>query len=164
MAWSDKYNILLSVVWISLLPNSFYVLSDLIHLENTGEVNLLFDAVLFCSFIFNAFLTGYLSIYLIHLQLLKRLTRNWAHSVVGGIFVLCGLAIYLGRSLRWNSWDILVNPAAVLFDISEGVLNPVAQPQLVVTIAIFFLLLGSIYAVLWQGLQTLQLLLKHSER
>lgn len=162
--WTEKLNILLSILWLSLLPNSFYIMSDLIHLQDTGEINLLFDAVLFSSFIFNAFLSGYLSIYLVHLQLLKRQPRMRAHAAIGALFVLCGLAIYLGRSLRWNSWDILVNPFGVLFDISEGVLNPVALPGMTVTVAIFFLLLSSIYAVLWHGLQTFQLLLTHSKR
>jgi uncharacterized membrane protein len=151
-AWTEPWNVLLTALWLAVLPNSFYVLSDLIHLHATGEINLLFDAVMFYSFIFNAFVSGFLSVYLLHQQLLIRLSSARAHAVIGLVFVLCGFAVYLGRSLRWNSWDLLIHPLAVLFDISDGIVNPVAHPQLIVTTSIFFLLLSSIYAVIWQGI------------
>ena len=48
--------------------------------------------------------------------------------VVGWIFalvslVLSGFAIYLGRFLRWNSWDVLFTPTLVL-DIAAAALRP----------------------------------------
>src|SRR5688572_21241279 len=43
--WLTWQNILLSVLWLGFLPNSFYLVSDLIHLHSSGEVSILFDAV-----------------------------------------------------------------------------------------------------------------------
>jgi uncharacterized membrane protein len=149
--WMGKGNIVLTVLWFAFLPNSFYLLSDLIHLQSTGEIGLLFDAVLFCSFIFNAYVAGYLSVFLIHTALQhRRETRPFAHAIIGLIFLACGFAIYLGRFMRWNSWDILVNPFGILFDVSDNIINPLAHPQVFLTTATFFALLSACYAVVYQ--------------
>lgn len=142
-------NTLLGLGWLVFLPNSFYILSDLIHVHLTGEVNILFDVVLFMSCIFNAYVFGYLSLLLIHRELLQRLKPRMAHTVVGVVLLACSFAVYLGRYLRWNSWDVLIQPFALLFDISDRVVNPAAYPQTFVTTLTFFLLLSSMYWVIF---------------
>ncbi len=148
--WLSIGNIILTLLWLGFLPNSFYVVSDLIHLKSTGEVSLLYDAVLFFSCIFNGFISGFISLYLVHVQLIKRLRRIDAHAIIAAVLVLCSFAIYLGRYLRWNTWDVLVNPAGLLFDVSDRLINPVAHPQAFVTTLILSLLLGCMYTVTWQ--------------
>ena len=150
MRWMSWQNIVLSILWLGFLPNSFYLVSDLIHLHRTGEVSLIFDAVMFMSFIFNGFVAGYASVYLIHSQLLMRFRRDYVNGFIAVVLLLCSFAIYLGRDLRWNTWDILVNPAGILFDVSERVINPLTHSEVFSTTALFFVLLGSIYAVAWQ--------------
>lgn len=149
-SWLTWQNMGLTILWLGFLPNSFYLVSDLIHLEATGEVGLLYDIVLFMSFIFNAYTVGFISLYIVHRQLLKRITDLKAHSIIAGVLLLCGFAIYLGRTLRWNSWDILVSPIGLLFDISDRFINPGSHPQSFVTTMTFFLLLGTMYVVIWQ--------------
>lgn len=154
--WAAWQNIALTITWLAFLPNSFYIVSDLIHLHLTGEINILFDTVLFFSCIFNGFVFGMMSVYLVHGQLIKRLPNWRAHTVIGLVFGLCGLAIYIGRYLRWNTWDILVHPAGVLFDLSGRVVNPAAYPQTFTTTVTFWVLLGSIYYVIWEVAQLLR--------
>ncbi len=149
-AWVSPGNILLTLLWLGFLPNSFYMLSDLIHLTNTGEISVLFDAVLLFSFIFNGFVSGFMSLYILHSALIKRIRASIAHGIVATIILLCSFAIYLGRSLNWNTWDIIDRPAGLLFDVSERIINPIAHPQAFVTTATFFLLIGSVYLVIWQ--------------
>lgn len=153
--WSSAVNIALSVAWLGFLPNSFYLVSDLIHLRSTGEVSLLYDAVLFLSCIFNGYVAGFASLYLLHHEVLRRLGRIQSHVWVAGVLLACGFAIYLGRYLRWNSWDVLVNPFGILFDLSDRAINPLAYPQLFSTTFTFFVLLGSMYIVLWQFMAAL---------
>lgn len=147
LAWKP---LLLTALWLVFLPNSFYVLSDFIHLHETGEVSVLYDVVFFFSCTFNAFLAGFISVFLIHEQLAKRVRRRDSHVIIAAVFLLCGLAIYLGRYLRWNSWDIIINPAGLLFDVSDKIINPIVHPQFITTTLSFFLLLSFIYAILWQ--------------
>ncbi len=146
--WFDGWNMTLGALWLLFLPNSFYLLSDLIHLHTTGEIGLLYDSVMFLSFIVNAFIGGYISVYLMHRALLRRLSAARARNVIIGAFLLCGYAIYLGRAMRWNSWDVLIHPADILFDTSEVILYPFSHLQVVVTTGSFFLLLSITYGVL----------------
>jgi len=147
--WASWQGILLTALWLGFLPNSFYILSDFIHLGATGEIGLLYDVVVLTSFIFNGVLLGYTSLYLVHRELLKRLPARYAHALVGAVLLLCSFAIYLGRYLRWNTWDILVNPAGILFDVSDRFINPAAYPRTFSTTASFFVLLSMMYGVGW---------------
>ncbi len=152
---SQPGNIFLTFLWIGFLPNSFYLVSDLIHLEITGEVSLLYDAVMFCSFIFNAYAVGMISVYLMHRELLRRV-HGAAHGLIALVLLACSFAIYLGRYLRWNTWDVLINPAGLLFDVSDRIVSPGAYPQAFITTLTFFLLIGSIYAVVYEGVEALR--------
>jgi uncharacterized membrane protein len=109
----------------------------------------LYDAVLFTSFIFNGFLSGYLSVYFIHVELIKRLGSKAAHYTIAGVFLASSFAVYLGRVLRWNSWDLFVNPTSLAFDLTEQVVNQAAQSRASVTTMSFVILTGGMYMALW---------------
>lgn len=145
--WSNPGNIALTLLWLAFLPNAFYIASDTIHLTDSGNISVLYDAVMFLSFTFNGFILGYVSLFGIHNQLRKRFNATLAWWWVAGVLLLCSFAIYLGRYLRWNSWDIVVNPAGLIFDVSEPFINPTNHPQVFTTTLMFFVLLSSIYVV-----------------
>lgn len=147
--WSSWLPLLLTVLWVSFLPNSFYLITDYIHLQEPGRADLLFDVVMFTSFVFNGVILGYLSLYMVHTQLLQRVSGLMARLLIGGVLLASSFAIYIGRELRWNTWDVVVNPASLLFDVSDRVLNPGQHPQAFTTTAIFFILLASTYWVIW---------------
>ncbi len=148
--WLTWQGVALTWLWLIFLPNSFYLSSDLVHIHQTGEISLLYDTVLFLSFIWNGLVLGYFSLFIVHGQLIKRLRRRTTHGLIALILLLCSFAIYLGRSLRWNSWDAMVNPAGLLLDVSERVLHPLTHPQAMTTTLMFFVLLGGLYVVIWQ--------------
>lgn len=151
--WLKPWPLLYTVLWLGFLPNSFYLMSDLIHLQNTGDIGILFDVVLFLSCIWNGMVAGMLSLVWMHRTVVKRKNRELAAVLMGIVLLLTSFAIYLGRVQRWNTWDVLVNPAGILFDVSERVINPLSHPQFVVTTLTFFILLGSMYMVIWQFAQ-----------
>ncbi len=154
--WSSWEALLASVLWLVFLPNSFYMISDFIHLQDVRTVDILYDAVMFTSFIYTAVLLGFSSLYLIHLQLRRRLSANSAMVWIGLTLLVSSVAIYLGRDLRWNSWDVLTNPGGLLFDISDRLLHPSAYPQMFLTIIAFFVLLVSMYNLLWRSARLLR--------
>lgn len=154
--WSSWEALGLSVLWLLFLPNSFYMISDFIHLQESSRVDVLYDSVMFTSFIYTAVMLGFSSLYIIHLQLRKRLESLAATIWVGVTLLLCSIAIYIGRDLRWNSWDILTNPGGLLFDVSDRFQNASAYPQMLVTIISFFVLLTSMYGLLWRAADLLK--------
>lgn len=152
--WSSWEALLVSVVWLAFLPNSFYMISDFIHLQEVDPGQILFSVVMFTSFIYTGVLLGFSSLYLVHLELRKRFSRLGAAAWIGLTLLLCSVAMYIGRDLRWNSWDLVSNPAGLLFDVSDRVLHPDAG-QLVAVIIPFFVLLSSMYAVVWRSARLL---------
>lgn len=147
--WSSWRALILTILWLGFLPNTFYMISDFIHVQDVQRVDLLYDVVMFSSFIFNGVILGFVSLFLVHKELLKRLSKRVSTLLVALILLACSFAIYLGRDLRWNTWDVLINPASVLFDVSDPVINPRAHPQTFSTTLSFFVLLGSLYTVTW---------------
>ncbi len=147
--WSSWTALLLTMVWIGFLPNTFYMISDFIHVQDVRRVDLLYDVVMFASFIFNGVIIGFLSLFLVHKELEKRVWPRAAFELIGLVLLLCSFAIYLGRDLRWNSWDVLLNPGGILVDVSDRVLHPLAHPQMFTTTGSFFVLLSSLYGVGW---------------
>lgn len=154
--WLSWQGITLTLLLLGFLPNSFYLASDLIHLQSELATNGLYDVVMFLSFAWNGLILGFFSLYIVHLQLIKRLSTRNAHLIVAIVLLLCSFAIYLGRYLRWSTWDLLVNPAGVVFDVSDRVINPAAHIQTFTTTATFFLLLGTMYIVIWQFVQAIR--------
>jgi len=154
--WSSWQGIFLSMLWLGFLPNSFYMVSDFIHLHDVARVDYVFDAVMFTLFILNGLLLGYLSLLMVHVALRTRLRASATVWMLGGILLLCSFAIYLGRDLRYNTWDVLVNPAGILFDVSDNIVDPTAHPQAFTTTLTFFVFLTSVYWVIWHLLCSLQ--------
>jgi uncharacterized membrane protein len=149
--WSSWEAVILSVLWLLFLPNSFYMISDFIHLERLPTVDLLQDAVMITAFVYLSLTIGFSSLYLVHLEFKKRFSPRWSALFISVFLLLASLAIYTGRDLRRNSWDVLANPAGLLFDFSDRLLNPSGYGQIAVTVLSFFALLGSMYTVLWCG-------------
>jgi len=53
-----------------------------------------------------------------------RIPRRLAHISMAVVLLACSFAIYLGRYLRWNTWDIVTQPFALLFDITDRLMHP----------------------------------------
>ena len=143
--WSSWEALAASALWLLFLPNSFYMVTDYIHLADVQRVDILYDAVMFTSFVFVAMILGIASLFLVHEQFRKRFSALGSDVWLAGVFILCSFAIYLGRDLRWNSWDVLTNPGGLLFDVSERLIHPSEYPQMLLTMFIFFVLIASVY-------------------
>ena len=149
-AWSSWGGVALSLLWLVFLPNSFYMVSDYIHLQEVAPENVLYDSVMFTMFVLTGMLLGYVSLYVFHKQLLRRLPVRRAAQFVAGILLVCSFAIYIGRDLRWNSWDVLTSPGGLLFDLSNRFTHLNQAKDMIGTVALFFALLGGTYIVAWQ--------------
>jgi len=147
--------ILLAFVWVCFLPNSFYILSDFIHLNNFNSVDILFDIITFFLVAVNGIIAGIISVYIIHEELNKRLKSRQSLVIVMGLFLMCGFGIYLGRYLRLNSWDIITNPLVLIFDMTNPLFDPETQFKAFTACLGILGLIGSSYIILWQSIKYL---------
>lgn len=124
-----KSKIIISVVlilWLLFFPNSPYIITDLLHLQHRPPVPMWYDVMLFFSFAWTGLILGFASLMEVQNFLEKRFSTWQVQSFVLGALSLCGFGVFVGRFQRWNSWDVLVNPFQLLFDMVEVLLHPTA--------------------------------------
>ncbi len=113
------------IIWLAFLPNSPYILTDLQHIRLSTLQSVWFDVLLILSFAVNGMIIGFASLQMMQKSLQDQLSRQTINIITYVILLLCGFGIYLGRVLRWNSWDIIQNPIAIVSDVGKRVLFPI---------------------------------------
>ena len=129
---------MLLATWLVFLPNAPYIVTDLIHLTEYASSPLWFDATLYAAFAWTGLMLGLVSLYLVHRTVRARRgsLQGWAAALAA--VSMCGVGIYLGRFLRWNSWDVLTNPSALLADLSRFA-DPTSKPAAVAAVFATFM-------------------------
>lgn len=144
--WEDKIKskfILLAFIalWLVFYPNAPYILTDLFHFRVRPDIPIWFDLVLILSVAFNGLVLGLLSLLDIHLLIARRFSAFLGWLFVIASSFLCGFGIYLGRYLRWNSWDIVSQPSGLIKDLWVRIADPSAHGR---TYGVTFLFCGFI--------------------
>lgn len=101
-------------LWLLFLPNAPYILTDLIHLGPRPHVPLWFLLAMLLSCAATGTLLGYLSLLDVHAVIEARFGRVAGWAIAVGSLLGCGFGIYVGRFLRWNSWDAVTRPLQLL--------------------------------------------------
>jgi uncharacterized membrane protein len=138
--------------FIAFLPNAPYVLTDIIHLiEQIKEGNsvwtvtlalipqyLVFMLVGFGAYVLSVMNLGYY---------LKQ--QGWSKFILATeitIHALSAIGIYLGRFIRFNTWDIVTNPDALV----NTVMNDLIGKRPVLVMAVTFVVIAVLYWVMKQ--------------
>jgi uncharacterized membrane protein len=162
--WVSRAFIFLPVfgVWLLFIPNTFYILTDLFHLVDRGEYDvtpLWFDLALILSFAWNGLLLGVLSVRQMEKLLWPRIViHGWGMKRRNGegsglLFVypimwLNALGIYIGRYLRYNSWDVITDPFDLFRDIAGMVFHPLRHHYAWDMVFCFSILLTLMYLMM----------------
>lgn len=118
------------LIWLVFFPNAPYIITDFFHLQYPRPIiGVWYDVVLLATFAWTGCFLGLLSLHTV-----QTLVKHYLGAVVSWLFVfgvlgMSGVGIYLGRFLRWNSWDLFFNPRVVLLDTASRVLNPADNLQ-----------------------------------
>ena len=142
-----------ALAWLTFLPNSPYLLTDLIHLVNRADLTagapLWFDAVLLGSFAFVGMLLGLCSLLIVHDAVARRAANPlWGWGAIALAIPACSFGIWLGRFERWNTWDLANEPTRRAYELGYKVANPLSNPRMVGVTLIFSGLLATSYLVL----------------
>jgi uncharacterized membrane protein len=104
-----------------------------------------YDIAFFATFAWTGLLLAVAS-----LQIVQRMVRQsvglfWSWIVVLIVVALNGVGIYLGRFLRWTSWDVVTDPLSVMQDAITPCLHPMTNRQPVAIIIVFSAMLLVVY-------------------
>ena len=115
-------------LWLLFLPNAPYILTDILHLTRAREAPAWYDLAVLLSCAGTGLLLGYISLIDVQTIVARRYSDflGWLFAMVS--LSLSGFAIYLGRFLRWNSWDVIITPTLVL-ELLGHVRHPMAHAQ-----------------------------------
>jgi uncharacterized membrane protein len=125
----SRRNLSCLAAWFFFLPNAPYLITDMIHFQERPPFPVYVDEIIVYACAWNGVLLAYASIMRVERWLLIRYAQRPVNIALVAIFLLTGLGIYLGRFLRWNTWDMLVHPYALGKDIGIRMLYPVRYKQ-----------------------------------
>ncbi len=130
-------------LWLLFLPNAPYILTDLFHLRRFSDAPMWLNLMVILSFAWNGLIFGFISI--MDVQKIMSVKYSKAVGWFVAVFSLAAssFGIYLGRFLRWNSWDLINEPKHLLYDISGIFLHPLdnlPSLALILSLSIFLIL------------------------
>ncbi|MCP4285128.1 MAG: DUF1361 domain-containing protein [Gammaproteobacteria bacterium] len=140
--------ILLAVLWLMFLPNAPYIMTDFIHLAYPQRVPIWYDAGLLAATAWTGVFLGVASLRALQSIVSQLLGRVLGWAFVLGAIGLSGLGVYLGRFVRWNSWDFFTNPAEVFSDLTQPIIHPIGHMDKLGFIFMFAALLLVCYLTL----------------
>lgn len=147
--WLNWRALCLTGLWLLFLPNAWYVMTDFIHVFDSGEISYLYDIAMITVLTLTGFLLGFSSLFMVHRQLLKRIDILSSVLIIETVILLASFAIYLGRDLRWNTWDIFTNPSGLILSITDRLINPFGFPRALNVTTIFFVVISITYLAIW---------------
>ncbi len=130
--------------WLLFFPNAPYLVTDLMHLSHLGGHLLWYDTLMFTTFALTGLVLGYVSLRLMQGMVARYLGVMGSWAFVVGALLLSSYGIYVGRFLRWNSWDLFVSPLSLARDMAGSLLE---LRTITVTLSLANLFIGT-YAVL----------------
>lgn len=139
----------LSAAWLLFFPNAPYIFTDLIHLTRGYFTPFWTDMMLILSCALTGLVLGFVSLYLMQSVVTQRYGRvkGWAFIVL--MVSLSSVGIYLGRFLRFNSWDVVANPIKIYHGISGWLSDPLADSTTFVFPLLFATFLFIAYVMLY---------------
>jgi len=162
LAWSRRWLYFVipitAFVWLIFFPNAPYILTDLQHLaRQSSDTPLWYDVIMLVWLSWTGMLLGLVSLYLMQ-AIIQRTFGKWSGwSFVLLVSVLGSFGVYLGRFVRFNSWDLLQAPGEVAVTILGLVIDPTLR------LMAFTLLFAAFYLFVYLTLYSFGHLLREEE-
>lgn len=115
---------LLIFMWLIFFPNAPYIVTDLFHFVKRDSIPLWFDLLIVTTAAWNGLILGFVSLNNVEQFLSKHITFKKVRLLIAFSFLLCGFGVYLGRFLRFNSWDVFNNFDDLIVEISSRFIHP----------------------------------------
>lgn len=116
-------------LWILFFPNAPYILTDLFHLRFLDSAPIWFDMILILSFAWTGLVFGFISLNDLYNMGRHWMSKKWLQVSMCLLLFLSAYGIYIGRYLRWNSWDFFTQPLQLLQEVSAPITEPFHHPK-----------------------------------
>jgi uncharacterized membrane protein len=147
-AWSWRLA-LLGGIWLLFFPNAPYIFTDLSHLTARFAAHFWVDLMLILSCALTGLVLGFVSLYLVQGIVLRASGAMLSWLFVAGVAALSGFGVWLGRFLRFNSWDVVFRPVELYRGIGSGASEPLRPAASFAFAALFALFLFITYVMLY---------------
>lgn len=148
------------VLWMLFYPNAPYVITDFIHISSSKfhlanpnyipygtEPRIIYNDnfKIWLGFInigvgvWIGYMLGVVSLYINQEMIKVKFSKLTSWLFVIGVSLLSGFAIYLGRFIRWNSWDVIFNPSNIISILVKDVHFKAVNFTILFGIAILFI-------------------------
>lgn len=129
------------MLWLLFFPNAPYIITDYVHIDYLGE-DLIpwFDFAIITFFALSGLLIALISLKQVVKFIESNLFVNRKIFLIP-VFILTGYGIYLGRELRWNSWDAITRP----FHLANDMVNSLWDWKMWYYVFTFTILLSIIF-------------------
>jgi len=116
--------IILLIFWLLFFPNAPYIITDLFHLRVIKNMPIWYDTLMILSYAWAGLLFGFLSLWDMELILMRKIPVPLVTCISCFLLFVGSFGIYIGRFLRWNTWDMFTRTSEVLNDISDRFVYP----------------------------------------
>ena len=130
-------------VWLLFLPNAPYIITDLLHLSNSNDYMMWLDVLVVTSFAYNGLVLFFLSLLDMESLLKPFIINKYRYFVMTFIHFITAFGIYLGRFLRYNSWELVQHP----FELFADIMNIIFHPSIHLQAWIFTFTFGAFLSV-----------------
>ena len=144
-----------ALLWLIFFPNAPYMLTDLQDLTRTTDnAPLWYDVIIVVWCTWTGMLLGVISLYLMQDIIHRAFSRAAGWIFVLVISALSSFGIYIGRFVRLNSWNILLDPAETAVEIFGVIIDPSTRLAAFTILYTFFFLF--VYLLLYSFSHLLQ--------
>ena len=135
--------------WLLFFPNAPYIFTDVIHLTTRIYGQFWVDLVLILLCALTGLVLGFVSLFLMQTLVARRLGRAGGWLFIAAVAGLSGFGIYLGRFLRFNSWDIVYKPFELCVGVTQLAIQPQSHPHSLAFPFLFAIFLFIAYVMLY---------------
>jgi uncharacterized membrane protein len=139
----------LAGAWLLFFPNAPYIFTDLIHLTSRFYMQFWVDLSLVLLCALTGLVLGFVSLFLMQSVVASMLGRAASWCFIGAVAALSGFGIYMGRFMRFNSWDVLFKPRQLYHGIGNWMADPLANPNSLAFPVLFATFLFITYLMLY---------------
>src|SRR3989344_4120522 len=128
-------------LWLIFIPNAPYIITDFIHLGTTRSIPVIYDILLLFSSASVGLILGFYSLFHIEQIFRNKYSKRKTSILIVIVTILMSFGIYIGRFLRFNSWDIFTNHTSLVNNIWKIISQSAVHLEVYLYTGLFFLFL-----------------------